>query len=197
MLYLKTKTLFTQIMTATFIAAFAFSVDAVASSSFKPVQDIASLNTYEAATGKNSGEAQTENYSYKSYREWKNSKITEIESRVKTLRERLVNNSANRYPSKDSTVSAKSNTEAGLNAELEDQLDQELLNLSVSRDLSISDYFVGYLIKQPSLERAIDEVSARLTAEEVAELMDAFARQFSQPKSNGTKTAPRADFTTK
>lgn len=130
----------------------------------------------------------------KSYLEWKNSKISEIENRVKGLREKMVSQAAVRPTNnKDPNLANKSKTEAGLRADLQDQLDQELLNLSISRDLSISDYFVGYLTKQPSLDSAIKDVSGRLTAEEVAELMEAFAHYFFQSRPSGSKMAPRAD----
>ena len=130
----------------------------------------------------------------KSYLEWKNSKISEIENRVKSLREKIVSTSVSRTASsKDPNLVNKSKTEAGLRADMQDQLDQEILNLSISRDLSISDYFVGYLTKQPSLDLAIKDVSGRLTAEEVAELMEAFAQYFFQSRPSGAKMAPRAD----
>lgn len=130
----------------------------------------------------------------KSYLEWKNSKISEIENRVKGLREKMVSQAVARPTnSKDPNLANKSKIEAGLRADLQDQLDQEMLNLSISRDLSISDYFVGYLTKQPSLDSAIKDVSGRLTAEEVAELMEAFAQYFFQSRPSGSKMAPRAD----
>lgn len=130
----------------------------------------------------------------KSYLEWKSSKISEIENRVKSLREKMASQTVARpLNSKDPNLVNKSKTEAGLRADMQDQLDQELLNLSISHDLSISDYFVGYLTKQPSLDSAIKDVSGRLTAEEVAELMEAFAQYFFQSRPSGSKMAPRAD----
>jgi uncharacterized protein YbcC (UPF0753/DUF2309 family) len=132
--------------------------------------------------------------STKSYLEWKSSKILEIENRVKSLRKKMVSQAVARpLSSKDPNLLNKLKTEAGLRTDLQDQLDQELLNLSISQDLSISDYFVGYLTKQPSLDSAIKDVSGRLTAEEVAELMEAFAHYFFQTRSSGSKMAPRAD----
>ncbi len=92
----------------------------------------------------------------KSYREWKSSKVSEAENKI------------------------KSTTEAGL-------------SLSVAQELSISDYFVGYLTKQGSLEGAIKEVAARLTPEEVAELMSAYAQHFFQTRPRTLKASSRAD----
>ncbi len=103
-----------------------------------------------------------------SYREWKNSKISEAQLRIKNIKEKII---------VDPNMPIKnSGTEAGLSKELE----REILNLSVTQDLTISDYFVGYLTRQSSLETAIKDVSPRLTAEEVAELMSAFAEHFSK-----------------
>ena len=150
-----------------------------------------------ASTALVSAPSNSLNSDYKSYREWKSSKLAEIENRIEMLRDRMVKSAVQRNPSKDNQAKTKTNTEAGLHENLQDQLDQELLNLSVTRDFSISDYFVGYLNKQPSLDRAIEGVSVRLTAEEVEELMQALALQLSLPKPNGARQAPRGDLMTK
>ena len=103
-----------------------------------------------------------------SYREWKSSKISEAQLKIKTIKEKII---------VDPNMPIKTlGTEAGLSKELE----REILNLSVTQDLTISDYFVGYLTRQSSLETAIKDVSPRLTPDEVAELMSAFAEHFSK-----------------
>ena len=106
-----------------------------------------------------------------SYREWKNLKIHDSQLKIKSLKDKL---------NGDPNVQIKNNgTEAGLSKELE----KEILTLSLTQDLTISDYFVGYLTRQASLDAAIKDVSTKLTAEEVAELMSAFAENFFQAKS--------------
>lgn len=131
----------------------------------------------------------------KSYNEWKKSKIAEIENKIKTLRERISNQSVRHIgSSKDPNMAlSKTEFEGGLNSELQGQLEREMLSLSMSHDLTISDYFVGYLTKQTSLEVAIRDVSARMTPDEVADLMVAFAEHFFQARSTGVKSKLRAD----
>ncbi len=126
-------------------------------------------------------------YPIKSYREWKSSMIGESEIKVKTLKENFL---------KTRTAASQSATEAGVNLNLQNiqyMLDKEELQLSLAQDLSISDYFVGYLTKQKSLNSAIKEVSGRLTADEVAELMTAYANNFFSSLPAPTIQAPRAD----
>jgi len=119
----------------------------------------------------------------KSYREWKQGMVAEAEGRVKTLKETLLQ-------SRGLTLSA---TEAGLSTSLRRMLDKEELQFSMAQDLTISDYFVGYLTKQKSLNQAIKEVSVKLSAEEVAELMTAYADNFFSSKPSGVIQAPKAD----
>jgi hypothetical protein len=45
----------------------------------------------------------------------------------------------------------------------------------MAKDLSVTDYFVGYLTKLQDKKAAFNEVAGKLTAEEVAELMAAYA----------------------
>lgn len=132
----------------------------------------------------------------KSYNEWKKSKIAEIENKIKTLRERISNQGVRHIgsSSKDPNMAlSKTEFEGGLSSELQSQLEREMLSLSMSHDLTISDYFVGYLTKQTSLEVAIRDVSARMTPDEVADLMVAFAEHFFQARSVGAKSKLRAD----
>lgn len=120
----------------------------------------------------------------KSYREWKSAKILEVEARLKELKTK----------SKDPNLSHKKGTEAGLSQELQYEIELEHTNLSLSRDLTISDYFVGYLSKQGSLTAAINEVAGRLSPAEVAELMTSYADRFAQLHPASVKVAPRADY---
>ncbi|HEY1079089.1 MAG TPA: hypothetical protein VGE46_03295, partial [Bdellovibrio sp.] len=47
--------------------------------------------------------------------------------------------------------------------------------LELAKDLSVTDYFVGYLTKIQDKKSAFNEVAGKLSAEEVAELMTAYA----------------------
>ncbi|MBC7420946.1 MAG: hypothetical protein H7328_09470 [Bdellovibrio sp.] len=134
----------------------------------------------------------------KSYREWKASMVTEAEARLKTTRE-IILSKRRGAASKDPNLAAgNSNLESGLNNDLQtmhSKFEKESLQLSMAHDLTISDYFVGYLTKQRELDKAIREVSSRLSAEEVAELMSAYANNFFSSKPTGAKAAPQADST--
>lgn len=132
----------------------------------------------------------------KSYHEWKRAKISDIENKIKSLKDKINSHNLRNIGSakgQDPNL-AKTEFESGLSADLQKQLEQEMLSLSMSRDLTISDYFVGYLTKQTSLELSIREVSARMTPAEVAELMVAFAEHFFQTRpAQAVKSKLRAD----
>lgn len=158
-----------------------FVVLAIALSCFSGTSQASNL-----VTGSTAGLQSQPIAQIKSYREWKSSMISEAEARVKTLKENV----------NKSRVSASQPTEAGLNQNLQsmqNMLDKEQLQYSLAQDLTIADYFVGYLTKQKSVSLAIKEVSGRLSAEEVAELMTAYADNFFTSKPTPLIQAPRAD----
>ncbi|MBY0553005.1 hypothetical protein K2P97_00655 [bacterium] len=129
-----------------------------------------------------------------SFREWKSAKVQDAQLRVKFLKQKIKPEASTAMGTQDPNLAMKSVTsEAGLSRELNDQLEREILNLSLTQDLTMSDYFVGYLTKQASLDLAIRDLSTRLTPEEVAELMSAYAQNFFQTKPSTVKVAPRAD----
>lgn len=128
----------------------------------------------------------------KSFREWKSAKLQDAQLKVKFLKEKIKPDAA-QHSTHDPNLKKNITSEAGLSSELHDQLERELLNLSLTQDLSMTDYFVGYLTKQSSLDVAIRDLSTRLTPEEVAELMSAYAQNFFQTKPSSVKVAPRAD----
>lgn len=123
-----------------------------------------------------------------SFHEWKNSKISEAQSKIKIIKDKIGAGDPNyNWNSSDKL-------EAGLHSSLLVQLEKEELNLSNLKDLGISDYYVGYLLKHSSLDEAINSVSGKLTPEDVAELMRAYAEQFSTSVKQQSKSASRLDF---
>ena len=116
-----------------------------------------------------------------SYREWKNLKIQESKNKIRSLKEKI---------NPDPNLKINDKMEAGLNQDLE----QEILNLSITNDLGISDYFVGYLTKQSSVKTAIKEVSVKLSADEVAELMSAYAEHFFQNEAVPVRATLRNEY---
>ncbi|MFZ3229599.1 MAG: hypothetical protein WA160_05295 [Pseudobdellovibrio sp.] len=117
---------------------------------------------------------------FKSFREWKNSMIASADGRLKQSQDAI--SAKQRTSASESRIT----TEAGILSnltELQNQAEKDMYQVSMAKDLTISDYFVGYLTKQKDMPAAINEVSGRLTAEEIAELMSAYANNFftSQP----------------
>lgn len=139
-------------------------------------------------------------HQFKSFHEWKASMVGAAEAKARQTQDAVMikqRSSASASPM-DPNANMKGGSEAGLSAQIQqmqNQLEKDEFQVSIAKDLTISDYFVGYLTKQKDLSAAITEVSGRLTAEEVAELMAAYANNFfsSQPVStNGTKAPARA-----
>lgn len=110
----------------------------------------------------------------KSYREWKSEKVQEALVKVTSTKTQI-----ELAKSKDPNMAhRKSATEAvsGVSLEkLEDQLSTDQNALDLARDLSVTDYFAGYLSKLPDKKAAFSEVAGKLTPDEVAELMAAYA----------------------
>lgn len=108
----------------------------------------------------------------KSFREWKSAQVQEALSRVTATKTKLAK-------SKDPNLARrKSPLEASFGVkveELESQLQQEQAILEMAKDLSVTDYFAGYLTKVQNKKAAFSEVAGKLTAAEVAELMAAYA----------------------
>lgn len=110
--------------------------------------------------------------SLKSYHQWKSDKIQEATGKL-TVSKALVGD-------RKIAQSTKSKTEAvtmrHLNsAQLESQLKSDLMALEMAQDLTVSDYFAGYLSKLPNRNLAVKEIAHKMTSEEVAELMIAYS----------------------
>lgn len=126
-----------------------------------------------------------------SFREWKQSRLDQIQVKIENLRQQI--GQQRRHAGTDPNMKSMAATEAGMPAQLQSELEAEQQALVMTRELTISDYFVGYLTKQPSVDGAIKQVSGRLTPDEVAELMSAYANQFVRTRPASRKVSPRAD----
>ena len=133
---------------------------------------------------------------YKSFREWKTAMIAaSIEKsnqsqQALTLKQRLLASAT------DPNSGYKSKSEAGLSLQLEElqqQAEKDHYQLSITKELTISDYFVGYLTVQKDLSATITEVSNRLSPDEIAELMHAYANNFFSSRPSSQPSASRAD----
>jgi hypothetical protein len=110
----------------------------------------------------------------KSFREWKSEKVRDALGKVTATRTKI-----QLAKSKDPNLNRRKGAleaASGVNSEnLEEQLEQDQATLEMAKDLSVTDYFVGYLTKLQDKKAAFNEVAGKLTAEEVAELMAAYA----------------------
>lgn len=127
-------------------------------------------------------------FQFKSFREWKNGMILVAEAQAKHSKSALALKQRIAASAADPNMVKKQNLESGLSVHLEElqkQAEKDQYHLLITKELTISDYFVGYLTKQNDMKAAINEVSGRLTAEEIAELMAAYANNFfsSRPSS--------------
>lgn len=152
--------------------------------------------TLSAAKPANIGAREAASFQFKSFREWKLGMIYSAEMQLKqstgaiALKQRL-------SASADPNLAAKNTAESGLNphlVELQKQAEKDKYQLAITRDLTISDYFVGYLTKQKDMAAAISEVSGRLSPEEIAELMAAYANNFFSSKSSMDTVPVRSGF---
>lgn len=119
----------------------------------------------------------------KSYKEWKSERIQVAQVRVTSIKNQIENRKAVRVAiaqGADPNLQKIRGTEAASSADfmverLERQLKMEQFNLELAQDLSVTDYFAGYLTKVQNKKSAFQEVAGKLSAEEVAELMNAYA----------------------
>lgn len=118
----------------------------------------------------------------KSYREWKAERVNYAQYRVAQVMTQLETRKMSRLTASgtDPNLAQGAALEAvpshDISIEkLERQLREEKYSLEVAKELSVTDYFVGYLTKVQNKKSAFQEVAGKLSAEEVAELMNAYA----------------------
>ncbi|MNJ93535.1 hypothetical protein D3C87_112170 [compost metagenome] len=120
---------------------------------------------------------------FKSYREWKHEQVQDAQVKVIQLKNQLDQRKQARHVAQGTdpnmgmhkgSLEAHAGSDAGIER-IERQLRQEQYDLEIAKDLSVTDYFVGYLTKVQDKKSAINEVAGKLSPEEVAELMTAYA----------------------
>ncbi|MBL7669116.1 MAG: hypothetical protein JNM39_01405 [Bdellovibrionaceae bacterium] len=110
----------------------------------------------EATTGGRSGAPS--NPTAKSFKEWKDQKIQEIQTRIDLLQARI-----------DSQLPTDTNL-----GQLKTQLKNDSYSLEMAKELTVSDYFVAYLAKLENRRETYKEIAARMSADEIADLMSAY-----------------------
>jgi hypothetical protein len=118
-----------------------------------------------------------------SYREWKSTMVGAAELRVQKI--------------KLSLEKQQRSIGESLDPNLKYQLSREQLQATIAGELTISDYFAGYLNKQKNMQDAIALVAEKLTKDEVAELMSAYAYSFNKtvlpPLRSGSNAAQKTN----
>ena len=121
---------------------------------------------------------------FKSYREWKTEQISVAQSKITSLKAQLDARKQARTIAQGTDPNLARTGRTGVEAvpardisieKIERQLQAEQYDLEVAKDLSVTDYFVGYLTKIQDKKSAFKEVAGKLSPEEVAELMTAYA----------------------
>ena len=107
---------------------------------------------------------------FNTYKEWKTIMVGEAEKRVQ-----------------------KTKISMEIDPNLKNQLSKDQLQATIANELTISDYFVGYLNKQNNLQEAIKFVATKFSGDEIAELMSAYAYNFSREKLQPLKSAADVD----
>lgn len=120
------------------------------------------------------------NVGVKSYREWKTERVALASVRVNALKAQLDSKKAPGVDPNMAMKGSKAQLEGNPGKEvaaerLERMLRAEQYDLELAKDLSVTDYFVGYLRKVQDRKAAFQEVAGKLSPEEVAELMNAYA----------------------
>lgn len=111
-----------------------------------------------------------------SFKEWRNAKLTEVRARYNKLEtEYISKKSAN---PKDKVLKS-----------IYGDLKNTKSHLDEINDLTVSDYFVGYLSRFKDQKSTFQAVAAKLDSAEVAELMTAYADSLLKTSGEGISTS--------
>ncbi len=115
----------------------------------------------------------------KSFRQWKNERIQESLAKFSSARS-LMDGRKIALASTQQTL-PNTKTEAIVSRDislvkLENQLRLDLMSLEMAKDLTVTDYFVGYVNKIHGKKESINEIAGKMSTDEVAELMSAYAQ---------------------
>jgi hypothetical protein len=110
----------------------------------------------------------------KGYREWKSEQVQEALQRVTATKTKL---QVTRSKDPNLLMQQKGSTESGSSmvSRLESQLETDQNFLETVKKFSVADYLAGYLMKIQNKKAAFNEVAGKLTSDEIAELLSAYA----------------------
>ena len=113
--------------------------------------------------------------SLQSYKEWKTQKIQQLQTHANWLKASLEYRKNQISQKKSLTkTEAQLSQEMGL-IQLQSQFKDDMLSLEMANELTVSDYFAAYLTKQKNKKEAFKQVAGKMSPEEVADLMSAYA----------------------
>lgn len=124
-----------------------------------------------------------------SFGEWKEQKIHEVQLEVEALQAKVEANKVDTLSTKGGEK-VKSTSALDLNlVQLKNQLINKTYSLEMAKELTVADYFAAYLTKLDNKKESFKEIAAKMTAEEVADLMSAYANAMFS--SQGSSAAPQ------
>lgn len=101
----------------------------------------------------------------KGYKDWKKEKLTAISDRIAALK----------IEAEKRRMAAGTNFNPSINQGLEKQIELLQNSLETTQDLTVTDYFVGYLNKQDDRQNALKEAAEKMSSEEIYELMKVYS----------------------
>ncbi|MBL7544986.1 MAG: hypothetical protein JNL11_14310 [Bdellovibrionaceae bacterium] len=131
-------------------------------------------------------------YTVRSYKEWKNEKVQMAIKRVTITRAQIEYRRLNKQFLQKAEHSGAKDIEL---ERLEATLKNDLYSLEVAQELSVTDYFAIYLTKQENKTEAYKEAAEKMTADEVSQLIKAYADSMFVPNgipAAATKVGPTA-----
>ena len=128
----------------------------------------------------------------KSFREWKNEKVQLAIKKVTITKAQIEYRKLNKQFLQKSEPVAVKDPEAD---RLEGLLKNDMYSLEVAQELSVTDYFAIYLTKQENKPDAYKEAAAKMTPDEVSQLIKAYADSMfstNSPTPPAAKVGPTA-----
>ena len=131
--------------------------------------------------------------SVKSFKDWKTEMIEEAKARLEKSKAALENHKKNLAAKKELlAANSAGKPEAVSDTQTErwnNQIQSDESYLTLTQFFTVTDYFVGYLIKQKDSQTTFKDAAAKLSADEVAELLTAYANHINE--SNTVKAKPK------
>ncbi len=124
-----------------------------------------------------------------SFGEWKEQKIHAVQLEVEALQARIEANKADASSTKGGEKVKSTTAPDPSLMQLKNQLINKTYSLEMAKELTVADYFAAYLTKLDNKKESFKEIAAKMTAEEVADLMSAYANAMFS--GQGSSAAPQ------